>query len=372
MSIESRPKVRDLTQLSRHLPIEVDGGSMYELLLLAWLVFDSREEHTSFELGSDWFAQVADETPAHLRAELKHLGGERGDTWCGLRGLVAVAPGPHDIGTVLEWLERLDPLEIRRGLLSYQSLTTDDPDTIERAVGGDREALELLLGDNPEASAHCRELFSMEEGVLRERLVTALAQFRAVYRRFEPDFVRATAKAARETTPMVKGADPERVIESVTNGLDYRIRPGVSRLVLVPSVVARPWAVIDQYQDVLMVVFPVADEYIDAEPDAPPSWVVKVHKALGDEKRLRILRRLAEGPAGLDDLADMLELTKSTVHHHVGLLRGAGLVRVSVDPTGGAKTYAIRPTVLPGAHQALDEYLKNEDLDNPSTVRSER
>src|SRR5690606_18813257 len=140
-------------------------------------------------------------------------------------------------------------------------------------------------------------------------------------------------------------------IEAVTNGLEYRIQPGIAHLVLVPSVVVRPWAVLDQYQDTLMVVYPLADEYMHLDPDAPAPWMVKVYKALADEKRLRIMRRLAEGPSTLDELAKVLDLSKSTVHHHVGLLRGAGLVRIVIDKVEGTKTYSLRPSVLPGAHQ---------------------
>lgn len=205
--------------------------------------------------------------------------------------------------------------------------------------------------------------------MLRERLGAALRRFRSVYREFEEDFARATYRAANDTRAMLGEADPERVIEEVTNGLDYRIPPGVTRLVLVPSVILRPWAVIDRYRDVLMVAFPVTDEYVGADPDAPPSWMVKLHKALGDDKRLRILRRLAEGPAGLDDLASLVEVSQSTVHHHVGLLRGAGLVRVTVDTATGSKAYTLRPTVLPGAHQALDEYLKGDPETFERSVR---
>ncbi|MFP3915971.1 MAG: ArsR/SmtB family transcription factor [Actinomycetota bacterium] len=370
MTFESGPKVRDMTRGGRALAIEVDPGSVYELLLTAWTAFDVTENHDGFEVGADWFEEVAESTPAHVRAEMKELGGEKGGVWCALRGLVMLAPTPHDVEPVLDWIARLDPSEIRRGLLSYELVEPADPTRVDLAVEGDTEALGALLADKPEVLDHYARLFSLGRGELRDRLVAVLREFRSVLSQFTSEFAPAITRAAHDVRPMLKGADPERVIEAVTNGLDYRIRPGTTRLVLVPSVVARPWAVIDQYQDVLMVVYPVADEYLSADPGAPPSWLVKVNKALGDDKRLRILRRLAEGPTTLDELASLLEVTKSTAHHHVGLLRAAGLVRVAVDPTKGSKTYSFRPTVLPGAHQALDEYLDRPDP--LQTARSER
>lgn len=372
MTLTPTPKVRDLTQSPRLLPIEADAGSIYELLLTIWLAFDPREEHNGFELGTDWFAELAESTPADLRTEIEFLGGGECSTWCALRGLVAFAPGPHDIDSVLTWFESLDAADLRQGLLSYECTVPGDEVLVDRAAGGDTAALDSLLKEKPEISAYYKSLFALKDGELRDRLVAALRGFRdEVYRPFELEFSQATSQAAAAPTALAKGADPERVIEEVTNGLDYRIQPGVARLVLVPSVVLRPWAVIDQYRDVLMVAFAVADEYIGTDPDAPPSWMVKLHKALGDEKRLRILRRLSESPATLEGLAEMLDVTKSTVHHHVGLLRSAGLVRVSVDSATGAKTYSSRPSVLPEARRALDEYLTTDPSDRLPTARSE-
>ncbi len=361
------PKVRDLTSGDRRLPIEIDGSAIYDMLLTIWVTFDEEGERGSHELGSEWFAGVEGATPADLRGEIQYLGGDGIHLWLALMGIVASAPYPHDIDSVLGWLAVIEPSELRSGLLSYKCGQETDPETIDLAAGGDDDALVQLLSQRPEASDRYRELFGLPRGELRDRMVAALRRFRSeVYHRYEEEFGPASSRAASARRAMVRGAEPEAVIEEVTNGLDYRIQPGVSRLVLVPSVILRPWAVIDQHRDTLVVAYPVADEFIDADPDAPPSWVVKLHKALADEKRLRILRRLSENPAGLDDLAEMLGLTKSTVHHHVGLLRAAGLVRVSMD-----KTYTLRPSVLPEAQRTLDTYLRT-DSNEIRPVRSDR
>ena len=307
-------------------------------------------------------------TPADLRQEIEFLGTTDYGTWC--------APGPggagardHDIDSVLEWLAGLEPAEIRRGSSPTPSISRR-PALVAQAIDGDRQALASLLGDRQEAASFYGALFSLPHGQLRDRIVAALRRFRdEVYRKVEDEFTSAITRAAKGVTVLAKEADPERLIEAVTNGLDYRIQPGVARLVLVPSVIVRPWAVMDQHQDTLVVVFPVADEYIDLDPDAPAPWMVKVYKALADAKRLRILRRLAEGPSTLDELAKTLELSKSTVHHHVGLLRGAGLVRIAIDKAAGIKTYSLRPSVIPSARQALDEYLGLEPTDSLPTTR---
>ncbi|MFI5225818.1 MAG: ArsR/SmtB family transcription factor [Candidatus Limnocylindrales bacterium] len=50
------------------------------------------------------------------------------------------------------------------------------------------------------------------------------------------------------------------------------------------------------------------------------------HKALADVNRLRIVRRLATGPASVMELVDHVGLSQPLVSWHLGRLRAAGLV----------------------------------------------
>lgn len=51
-------------------------------------------------------------------------------------------------------------------------------------------------------------------------------------------------------------------------------------------------------------------------------------QALGDPTRWRILGRLLESPASVQELASALRAAKGTIGHHVHVLEAAGLVRV--------------------------------------------
>jgi DNA-binding transcriptional ArsR family regulator len=51
------------------------------------------------------------------------------------------------------------------------------------------------------------------------------------------------------------------------------------------------------------------------------------HKALADVNRLRIVRRLAEGPATVSELIDTVGLSQPLVSWHIARLRAAGIVR---------------------------------------------
>jgi DNA-binding transcriptional ArsR family regulator len=85
-----------------------------------------------------------------------------------------------------------------------------------------------------------------------------------------------------------------------------------------------------------------------------------VHKALADVNRLRIVRRLAAGPASVTELVAEVGLSQPLVSWHVGRLRHAGLIETrrigretvcSVLPDAFAAFAARQLTVL-----GLDEF----------------
>jgi DNA-binding transcriptional ArsR family regulator len=93
---------------------------------------------------------------------------------------------------------------------------------------------------------------------------------------------------------------------------------------------------------------------IGADDDAPPPRLVTLARALGDERRLRILRRLTAGSFTLQELADDFGVPKTTLLHHLVILRSAGLVRVEAGANG---RYSVQPGTPAELHRLLDRYL---------------
>jgi DNA-binding HxlR family transcriptional regulator len=67
-------------------------------------------------------------------------------------------------------------------------------------------------------------------------------------------------------------------------------------------------------------------------------------KALADESRLFIFRKLYDGEHSVGDLAQSIELSEPTVSHHLSRLREAGLVTLRM--AGNQRFYRINPTGL--------------------------
>ncbi len=359
------PKVRDLTTAARRIPIEDDGAVIYDLMLTIWATFNPKEDPHGFDLGTEWFESIEERTPAGLADEIRAVGGPGCLAWLGLAGLAASSPHPHDPDRVIDWLGKVDAPRLRRWMLGYVDHFRHSG-LVDEAAEGSLDALESLIGEeyDDETRAAIHALLQIEPGDHRDRMVACLSRFRTeVLATEEEQFAAAIGKASLARRATANLEDAKTVIEEVTNGLDYEIPLGVTRVILIPSVVLKPLSLIDQFRDTLLVFYAVADEFLGSDPEAPPSWMVRTYKALSDERRLRILRRLSEGETTLDELTDLLGLSKSTVHHHISVLRAAGLVRVHLSAEKGAgkhetKTYALREQPLINAGNLLDSYVR--------------
>ena len=105
-----------------------------------------------------------------------------------------------------------------------------------------------------------------------------------------------------------------------------------------------------------MFVYPVADASLEPlDPLAPPPGVLRLHRALGDDTRLRILRLLRDRDWYLTEIAERLELSKPTIKHHLAQLRAAGLVTLIEE--GGLSYYSLRRDRLKDASADLVRYL---------------
>ncbi len=365
--IKPQENVRELATAPRRIPIEVDGAVSYEVILTIWSVFNSKEDGTTFDLGSDWFQRVVDSTPKDLADEIRTLAAPHCMVWLSILGLVSVAPHPHDPKSAFNWIGNLNPQRLRRWILGYIGEQAalhrggESPSlaTIEAAANGDSEAArQIVATDDEEEANQILTLFDIEATEFRDRVAGVLHRFHEeVFIEFEEEFGAAIAGAAAARRSVANRDDAKAVIEQVTNGLNYEVPIGVSRVILVPSVVIRPLSLIDRHREVLIVFYGLADEFLNTNPEAPPSWMVRFYKALSDERRLRILRRLSEGDTSLDELTALLGLSKSTVHHHISILRGAGLIRVHMGK-GESKCYGLRSQAIEDAGEFLESYMR--------------
>lgn len=346
------PRVRDLTGRKPRLSVEVVWGPAFELLASAFVVTLGEDEAREYEAGPELLERCR--RAPRLLAQLEKVG--LGDLWLGLVGQAYESPEPRGVGDFLDHLRSMDPVAVCRELVAMQVHQKEaSAEMIDRAAAGDAQAREHLAGlCDEECASRLRVLASMPPAKTVETLVRVLRRFDEEVFHGGEDTAAALARDAAEKRALAATMPPDRLVETATNGVTFTMQPQVSGVVLIPSAVTRPWVANLEHGNLRLFVYPVAEEVLNADPDAPSSWMLGFYKALADESRLRILNMLAGGPASLGQVAERLGLAKSTVIHHIRALRTAGLVLITV---GVDKEYSLRSQAIPEASRMLRAYL---------------
>jgi|SRR5919108_298772 DNA-binding transcriptional ArsR family regulator len=340
-------------------PLAIEVGPAYEFLMsITTLAEESHREVA--EIGPAWFDDVERRAGRVLMERLRAFAIGSGDAFIHLIGLAYDAPTPRDAPTFIEHVEGIDAeaLSLQMvGYYDYHYRRTTPPEVMRRAVAGDEEAIAEFL----RTTEMWTEWRAFLEGVLRRGAASTKRDLVRILRGWnervwQREWTRIAPILERdaEAKRLLANELPfERFVEVATNGVEFVAHPGIERVVLIPSYVNRPWVSNTEHRGALILVYPVADESIVADGDAPPLRLVRLSKALADEKRLRILRALAERQMTLMELAERFGVPKTTMHHHMVTLRSAGLVTIGA----GMKQYRLRHDTLPDVGQLLSGYL---------------
>jgi DNA-binding transcriptional ArsR family regulator len=349
-------RVRDFTESApRAIRVEVDPSPAYELLFELFAL-DNPDDSVEYAGGIEWLEDTRGRLPAEFSTDLERLR-TGGELWLVLLGLAYDTPAPKTVEALLEYLGDMDSARLRSHLLSNAWFTKEqriEASVIEAAAAGDATALQTIAAAASECSCGpgWANLLVLPADDIKHTIIDMLGRYRD--KAFDSSVSKLLDRDARAKRALAATLSPAELVERATNGITFTTTEGIEAIVLIPSVVIRPFVVITDHGSIRMFGYGISDELMTADDDAPPSWLVDFYKAVGDEKRLRILTVLAQGDTTLAKLVERLDLSKSTVHHHLRLLRTAGLVRVTI---GEEHIYSLRPDAVPQAGPLLETYL---------------
>jgi DNA-binding transcriptional ArsR family regulator len=335
MNIER--SIRDITALPGELAVELRAGAALECIIgLSTLTAPDRAA------GAETWVPALEECSADLRLEISRVGRYSGKLWL---HLIDLADG--DVAELLERVRRLDALELRRYIVGAYVPTWRDlvgGATLERAAAGEAAAVTKLLAHRRyyggEAAKALSIVLPLSAAQTKRRVLAVLHRFAAeVFDELARGVVPDLERDAERVESLARTLTPEDLISAATGGYDYRPEPEFSRVVLIPHAAARPWLLLCQHGDARIIGYPLAT----AAESSLEEEGIRLGRALGDEQRIRILRRLVAGDASLAELADSVGIAKSTAHHHLALLREAGLV--SLHGNARRYWYSLRPGV---------------------------
>jgi DNA-binding transcriptional ArsR family regulator len=353
-----QPRVVDVSRPGgAGLTVEIDASEAAELLLsVATLLVD--EEHDSYELGAPRIEELRANAPPELVREADELLPFKAAAQ--LLGLVYTTPKPRTTAAFLDHFAATDPVEIRLHLLGYYTRGhhVTGPETIRQAAEGDAGAIGELVAAyseyvDPAKCANLQRVLHADPAVGKRELLDLLSGWSEhVLPAIVPaDYASLAERDVEAKRELVRSIPPEQVVERLAEGIQWVPGPEIDRVVLFPVYSPRPWVYMSEYKRAKIFCPPITADRERTPGD--PAELVRIYKALGDASRLKLLKRLQDGPISLTEAAQEIGLAKSTTHHHLALLRQAGFVLIRE----GDDTYKLRADMRPEPGALLTQYL---------------
>lgn len=346
-----RPPVRDFTTPQDHV-IEWDVRPVYDFLFS--LSGEAGSTDDIPESDRSWLADARAALPPDLAAPAGRLFDT--EVSIHLAAIVVAQPGIRVARDLVEFVTAASPRSVIEAIFAE---ATRDPKVgmlVSDALDGGAGALEALGEALPDWHRPER-LDMLRQPVETHRDIVAVltgwaVRYTEIEDRIEGILARDYESRAGDRATLT-GSD---LIEKTTGGVRWTAEPGIRRVILAPSYFSRPYNFLLAADDWRFFGYPVLDEALDlVDPLAPPLSVIRLHRALGDATRLRILKLLASKDLYLTEIAQHLELSKPTIKHHLAQLRIAGLV--TVTETGNLIYYSLRRSRLEDASIDLKSFL---------------
>jgi DNA-binding transcriptional ArsR family regulator len=345
-----RPPVRDFA-----------GGSSFTLEWDVRPVFDfmfslSSEAGSTDDLPVEdrrWLTEAKADLPADVRAEITAF--NETELAIHVASFAVERPDLRCVDDLLAAVEAASTTDLMLAMLGDFEIGGGMDVIARAAIEGDPDALEQLIASDRDHGKSLRTLLQDPEAT-RRRLQSVLGAWAVPFRTIEARIAsigeRDYAIRAEDRATM----DSLDLIEKTTGGVRWLPAAGIRRVILGPSYFSRPYNFLLGGDGWRFFGYPVSDDALDlADPLAPPPSVVRLHRALGDQTRMRILKLLAGRDLYATEIAQRLELSKPTIKHHLALLRAAGLV--TITESGAVVYYSLRRNRLDDASVELKRFL---------------
>jgi DNA-binding transcriptional ArsR family regulator len=347
-----RPIVRDLSRGGASFRIDWDVRTVYDFVFS--LSGDAGSSDDLPAADRQWLVDTRKALDPDAQAGISALFESELAIHAGI--LVVEQPDVRSSAEFVELVAGTEPRELIRALLTDDYHGIDISGLVERAIAGDETAIPALADKLPDWNKAGRLEILRDAKVAKDRIVMVLrawqTQFAAIESRVGDILVRDYEARAADRERLA----PTDLIETTTGGLRYLPEAGISRVILAPSYFSRPYNFLMSSSDWRFFGYPVSDAALDPSGEiAPPMSVVRLHRALGDATRLRILKLLASRDLYLTEIAQELDLSKPTIKHHLTQLRAAGLV--TITESGAVMYYSLRRNRLDDAAAEIKRFL---------------
>lgn len=323
--------------------VEIGEGTGFEVLLAAAALADPNWRET-FATGRAAHAEAeAILGPGFVRraAAFGRFG------WINLAGLLTRAGPPWDLDRMIALVHRStaeDVHYIAIGGDRRQLVALVDEAVIRMALAGQRQA-RSRLSEVFASDTHVLEatdwLLTGSSSTVQEEILDLLHSWRE--RLLPPSAESALAeelhRQAAAAAARLARTGGRAYLDETIGGLSYD-PAGLDRVLAVPSPRVAPVIVVVDGRERTIILHPPIGTPGEAPDDT--TRLLELSRAVGDRTRMRLLTALRGGELTAVDLARDLDAPRTTLLHHLAILRAAGLIHVAVTP-GNATLYRLRP-----------------------------
>jgi DNA-binding transcriptional ArsR family regulator len=343
--------------------VRIVGGPAFELIA-ELAAFTSGPARASLESGKPWIRDVRRLAGGGLlnRVERYVL-----PIYIQLSTIALETTEPRGVDELLGALEAMEGHALRRRLLgadSRMNRAMAPNGAFDRALEGDPAAVAdvhaALETDRSTRPAVVRVL-TLEPNVLRAEILAIVGDWaERVFSQLSTDALAAIDRDVAAKRTMLATQSGQAVLEAATSGVTFKPSAWVEEIAIVPTIALRPFVAPTELESTAIFVCPVAEEALDIDPLAPPRRLVRVAAALGDPLRLRVLHALGGEELTASEIAERLGVDRTSLHHHLGILRSAGLLTIRDEGELGWR-YALRDDGLEGLAPDLEAYLRRKE-----------
>ncbi|PFA67682.1 transcriptional regulator [Bacillus sp. AFS015802] len=330
--------------------VRIEASLLWECALGIAAITNSRLIDTLEKSKESW-DRLKKSLSEPLIVDLKLI--EKNNTWKSLL-LLLHQKEFQDLSEFITFLDELDDEKLRFICIPYIGLKFQDLRIL--ASKGDvssRNKLKKYTEDNPYFPDYIEFICTTNVRDLRDHLKRVMTLwYEEVIVPEQENLSQILKRDKQSKEKMRRNLKPEAMVEWATGGITYLPEPSVHTVLLIPQSIYRPWNVEGDVEGVKVFYYPVANESIYPDDKYMPSnFLVQKHKALGDEARLRMVKLLKGSERTLQEITNELNMGKSTVHHHLKILRSARLVE-----TGDGK-YRLKENAVQSLSNELMQYL---------------
>lgn len=332
--------------------VEFNWSPLWECALGIAAITNTKMLDT-LEKPKSYWQELKEDFSEELLNELRYV--EKNNTWKALLQLLHFFEG-KELTDFCHYINGLNKNKLKFICLPYIGQRYQDIRL--KAASGDNKANLIMVKvtkDNSFFPQYIDFIFRVETDKLKQHLISVMSNwFNVVVKPSLKRTIEILEVDYHSKISMAEKFSSEQLVHWATGGVNYLPEPSVHKVLLIPQLIYRPWNIEADIEDTKVFYYPVSNKSLSPEDKYMPSnFMVQKYKALGDEARLRIVKILFEKERSLQDITEILDMGKSTVHHHLKILRASKIVEIKESK------YCLRINALTMLEEELKGYLNS-------------